>query len=70
MKCDLCKRETKNIDTMILYSKGLNYCENCKKQAKQIRASMKYRMKNYNEYYLEILDMQLRAAEDYFLNKC
>ena len=69
MKGDFCKEESDNINTIILYSKAINYCKNCKDTARQIRIAMKYKIRQLNKWNKEFTDMEIRAAENDILGR-
>ena len=59
--CDFCKKPSDNIQTIILYTKSLDYCNEseCKEKAKQIKRAMKHSIK----YYQSEADRDIREAE-------
>lgn len=62
-KCDLCKKETLHLDTMILYKRGFDYCNECKEKAEEI----KQRYKRKIEYEYCMLDSKLKLIEKQYL---
>lgn len=48
-ECDLCGKKTKNLNSIILYKKSIDYCNDCKNKAKEIKKEFK---KQIQEEYL------------------
>ncbi len=58
-KCDICGKEFNNLESIVLYSKRIDYCEDCVKEAYRMSQAMKDSIKYYNEE----ADRQIREAE-------
>lgn len=58
-KCDLCKKQVGKIETLILYSRSIDYCDNCKTIATKIKKAMQ----NSIAFYEKEKDKQLKEAE-------
>lgn len=58
-KCDICGKEFHELETIVLYSQRIDYCEDCKSKA----TKMKQAMKNSIKYYNNEADRQIREAE-------
>lgn len=50
MKCDFCKRKSNKLDTLILYTKSLDYCPYCKEEAEKIKKKLKWTIDYYDRY--------------------
>ena len=61
--CDICGKPA--TDTIILYTKKIDHCEDCKVKAGVLRKSMK----NSIEYYMEEAHKNILAAEVNILKK-
>ena len=59
LQCDICKNETKKIDTLVLYKKSIDYCENCKDKANKVREQFKREVKYENV----VFDSWLKSKE-------
>jgi len=64
-KCDLCKKQVEKIETVILYHKSIDFCENCKVKA----TKMKRAMQKSRKYYNEKLEEELQEAENNILGR-
>ena len=64
-KCDICGKESHELETIVLYSQRIDYCENCKSKV----TKMKQTMKNSIKYYNEEADRQIRIAEKNIINR-
>ncbi len=40
-KCDLCNRNTTDLNSIILYKKHFDYCQKCEKKAEEIKNKFK-----------------------------
>lgn len=58
-KCDICNREVSILDTMVLYTKPIDYCCKCKEEAEKIKQEYKQEV----EYENATLDSRLRSKE-------
>lgn len=61
-QCDICKRkfvDTNKLESIVLYSKTIDYCENCKKEAERTFDNMKQEIKFRNNEY----DLKLKQYE-------
>ena len=61
-KCDICKKKSNNIQTIILHKKVIDYCPKCRVRAEQIEHEFKKVRKQ--EYLL--YEMSLRKVEEDF----
>ena len=61
--CDLCKKRVEAYDSLILYSKRIDYCKTCKPKIKKIKNYMKKRMKQILQYNKDNFDKEARKAE-------
>ena len=64
-KCDICKKKVDKLDTVILYSKRLDYCEKCNKKVTKMRKTMKYSIDYYNKEY----DEKLKQIEESIISR-
>ena len=64
-KCDLCKKEVRRIESLILYKQAIDYCEECRVKAKVIRNSMK----NSIDFYKEEANKNIEQAEENILDR-
>lgn len=58
-KCDICKKKTDKIESIVLYKTKLDYCNNCETTANKIKKAVS----NSIEYYNSEADKQIAAAE-------
>ena len=59
LQCDICKKETVNLDTIILYNKTITYCDKCEEKVLEAKLQFK-REVNYQN---TLLDINLKNAE-------
>lgn len=63
--CDFCRKKKEKIDTVVLYSQIVDYCEDCEpivnKLIKKLRKSI--------NYYEEEKDKQIKEAELTLIDK-
>lgn len=59
LQCDICKRETVNLDTIILYNKTITYCDKC--EEKVLKSKLQF--KREVNYQNTLLDINLKNAE-------
>jgi len=64
-RCDICKKEVDNINSVILYKKNFDYCENCKEEAEELIN----RFKDERKYQNILYDSVLRNKEMEYLSK-
>ena len=64
-KCDICKKQVNNIDSIVLYKTKLDYCESCKLKANKIKKAMA----NSITYYKSEADKQIIEAEKNILGR-
>ncbi len=62
-KCDLCKKETLHLDTIILHKRGFDYCNECKEKAEEIKQKYKKEI----EYEYCMLNSKLKLREKQYL---
>ena len=60
LQCDICKKETVNLDTIILYNKTITYCDKC--EEKVLKAKLQF--KREVNYQNTLLDINLKNAEN------
>ncbi len=58
-KCDICNREATIFDTIVLYSKSLDYCRECREKAEKIKQEYKREI----EFQIIIMESRLKAKE-------
>jgi len=58
-KCDICNREVTIFDTVVLYSKPIDYCRECRGKAEKIKQAYKREV----ECQMIMLESRLRAKE-------
>ena len=58
-KCDICNKKADNIDSIILYTKRIDYCEKCKAKASKMRKAME----NSRKYYIKEARKNIAEAE-------
>lgn len=59
LQCDICKKETVNLDTIILYNKTITYCDEC--EEKVLKSKLQF--KREVNYQNTLLDINLKNAE-------
>lgn len=59
LQCDICKKETVNLDTIILYNKTITYCDKC--EEKVLKSKLQF--KREVNYQNTLLDINLKNAE-------
>ena len=64
-KCDLCKKKVDKVESIILYSKRIDYCKECKEKASRIKRAMQKSI----QYYNDELDKQIKEAEENILRR-
>lgn len=58
-KCDICNKETINLDTVVFYDKTITYCDKC--EEKVLKAKLLFKREvNYQNI---LLDINLKNAE-------
>ena len=63
--CDLCNKEVDKIETLIVYTKSIDYCKQCENKAKKARTTMKRSINFYNSE----AERQIKEAESKILKK-
>lgn len=63
--CDLCNKEVDKIETLIVYTKSIDYCKQCETKAKKARTTMKRSINFYNSE----AERQIKEAESKILKK-
>ena len=63
--CDLCNKEVDKIETLIVYTKSIDYCKECETNAKKARTTMKRSINFYNSE----AERQIKEAESKILKK-
>lgn len=58
-KCDICNREVTIFDTVVLYSKPIDYCRECREKAEKIKQAYKREI----QCQMMILDSTLKGKE-------
>ena len=58
-KCDICNREVTIFDTVVLYSKSIDYCIECRGKAEKIKQAYKREI----ECQMIMLHSKLKAKE-------
>jgi hypothetical protein len=64
-QCDICKRKTASLNTLILYKKTIDYCEKCKSKVEKARQEYKREI----EYEYCVLDSRLKSKERNLIKK-
>lgn len=64
-KCDICKRDTDKVESIVLFKTTLDYCEKCKTKANKIKKAMT----NSITYYKNEADKQITAAENNIIRR-
>lgn len=59
LQCDICKKRTVNLDTIILYNKPITYCDKC--EEKVLKSKLQF--KREVNYQNTLLDINLKNAE-------
>lgn len=59
LQCDICKKKTVNLDTIILYNKTITYCDKC--EEKVLKAKLQF--KREVNYQNTLLDINLKNTE-------
>ena len=59
LQCDICKKRTVNLDTIILYNKTITYCDKC--EEKVLKSKLQF--KREVDYQNTLLDINLKNAE-------
>ena len=59
LQCDICKKKTVNLDTIILYNKPITYCDEC--EEKVLKSKLQF--KREVNYQNTLLDINLKNAE-------
>lgn len=65
LKCDICKKQVDDVESIVLYSNKIDYCKKCRNQAMKKMAIMKESMK----YFYDIADQNIREAEKNIIRK-
>ena len=65
LKCDICKKQADDVESIILYSKKFDYCKKCRNEAMKKMICMKESIK----YFYEIADNNIREAEKNIIRK-
>jgi hypothetical protein len=64
-KCDICRKQVSQIDSIVLYKTKLDYCENCKTKSNKIQKAVLKSIRYYNSE----ADKQITDAEKNILKK-
>ena len=65
-KCDICNKDSNNLQTIILHKKTFDYCPLCENKAKEIKEQFKREIKQ--EYLLFESRLQ-KIEKSYYYNK-
>ena len=65
IKCDLCNKEYNHINSLVLYSKKIDYCDKCIKKIEKIRAEFNREIK----YQETLFDISLKTKEKQLIKK-
>lgn len=57
--CDICGKEVKNLDTIVLYKQPIEYCEKCQKKIETVAIMFKNELKVQNQ----IMSIALKNTE-------
>lgn len=58
-KCEICNKETINLDTVVFYDKPITYCDEC--EEKVLKSKLQF--KREVNYQNTLLDINLKNAE-------
>lgn len=64
-KCDICNKEAKELETIVLYKNKFDHCKNCEKEANKIIESFRREI----AYEAVIIDSRLKSKERDILKK-
>ena len=65
IKCDLCNKKYNHINSLVLYSREIDYCDKCLKKIEKIQEEFKREIK-YQEVFF---DSALRNKEKQLIKK-
>lgn len=51
-QCDICKKETIKLETIVLYKKTINYCDKCMKKAYKLKCDVQKEL-NYKNFMFD-----------------
>lgn len=61
-RCDICKKNTVNLKSIVLHKKSIDYCPECERKAENIKSRFEKIIKQENVQY----ESRLRNAEQNF----
>lgn len=64
-KCDICNKKGTIFDSIVLYSKSIDYCRECKEKAEKIKQEYKREL----ECQIIILESKLKTKENNIIKK-
>lgn len=62
-KCDICGMQTNKLDSVILYKKKIDFCEDCRETAENFRKNFEKELIYMNKEH----DLDLRQMENNFI---
>jgi hypothetical protein len=65
LECDFCKKQTVNLETIILYNNAINYCEECSKKAFDLNREYKQELLYQNVMF----DIYMKNKEKELIKK-
>ena len=63
--CDICCKEVKNLNTLVLYKQSLEYCDKCSEKAKELQKEFKKEL----DFELEIMNNSMKEKEKKIIKK-
>lgn len=66
LRCDLCKKNTTNLKSIILHKKNIDYCPECEKKAEKIKNDFEKIIKQENILYARRLK---NIEQNFYYNK-
>ena len=67
--CDLCRKRVQAYDSLILYSKRIDYCKECERKVKKIKKEFDEKKKEILEKDGENADKEIKDLEMFLIAK-
>lgn len=67
--CDLCRKRVQAYDSLILYSKRIDYCKECERKVKKIKIGFQEEIKDILKKDGVNADKKIKDAEMFLIEK-
>ena len=61
--CDICNKEVKHLNTMVLYKQPIEYCEKCREKVQEVVEEFKKEL----DFEREVMNVSLKNKEKKYI---